>query len=326
MFSYCLLEGHGVKTDHRDGQRRQSTSSSSGSLKAQSVSSIHSSSQGSLQAASHNAPSEAKRPVNTGPVPRPPVAPVAPTKIKAPVAPAPVAPAPPPPTAPPPPSFPVAPPPSSPPTESNMPPPPLFVPEPDYDGELDALLQSLDIYLGDPSPNTSLDRISVTSLGSISRNSRRSSSTSRLFSRISNSRSSVDEKEIARKPPPAPPPPPILSSLPLIVVSNEVQETEERSDMTASSTEVLGFKEAVNPSGQHPPSNSSIPPPPPPPPVPEFLSGSNSSPVQKSVQSFPPPLNNFNDSSESIIPEIPTEIPLIDLNLPEPNFDNDGKF
>lgn len=321
MFSYCLLEGHGVKTDHRDGQRRQSTSSSSGSLKAQSVSSIHSSSQGSLQAASHNAPSEAKRPVNTGPVPRPPVAPVAPTKIKAPVAPAP-----PPPTAPPPPSFPVAPPPSSPPTESNMPPPPLFVPEPDYDGELDALLQSLDIYLGDPSPNTSLDRISVTSLGSISRNSRRSSSTSRLFSRISNSRSSVDEKEIARKPPPAPPPPPILSSLPLIVVSNEVQETEERSDMTASSTEVLGFKEAVNPSDQHPPSNSSIPPPPPPPPVPEFLSGSNSSPVQKSVQSFPPPLNNFNDSSESIIPEIPTEIPLIDLNLPEPNFDNDGKF
>ena len=209
-----------------------------------------------------------------------------------------------------------------------MPPPPLFVPEPDYDGELDALLQSLDIYLGDPSPNTSLDRISVTSLGSISRNSRRSSSTSRLFSRISNSRSSVDEKEIARKPPPAPPPPPILSSLPLIVVSNEVQETEERSDMTASSTEVLGFKEAVNPSDQHPPSNSSIPPPPPPPPppVPEFLSGSNSSPVQKSVQSFPPPLNNFNDSSESIIPEIPTEIPLIDLNLPEPNFDNDGKF
>ena len=318
-----------MKTDRRDDQRRQSTSSSSGSLKAQSVSSIQSSSQGSLQSASHNAPSEAKRPVNTGPIPRPPVAPVAPTKIKAPVAPAPVAPAPPPPTAPPPPSFPVAPPPSSPPTESNMPPPPMFVPEPDYDGELDALLQSLDIYLGASSPNTSLDRISIASCGSRSRNSRRSSSTSRLFSRISNSRGSVDEKEIARKPPPAPPPPPILPSLPVVIVSDDVRETDEKSDAATSSTEVLDFKEAVNPSDQHPPSNSSIPPPPPPPPVPEFLSDLTSSPIQQRVQSFPPPLNYFDDSSESITPEIPTEVPLIDLNLlnlPEPNFDNDGKF
>lgn len=315
-----------MKTNRRDDQGRQSTSSSSGSLKAQSVSSIHSSSQGSLQAASHNALSEAKRPMNTGPIPRPPVAPVAPTKIKAPVALAPVAPAPPPPTAPPPSSFPVAPPPTSPPTESNMPPPPMFVPEPDYDGELDALLQSLDICLGDPSPNTSQDRISVASLGSRSRSSRCSSLTSRLFSRISNSRDSVDEMEKVGKPPLAPPPPPILSSLPVVIVSDNVQETDEKSDATTSSTEVLDFKEALNPSDQHPPSNISIPPPPPPPPLPEFLSGSTSSPVQKSVQSFPPPLNNFDDSCESIIPEIPPGLPPIDLNLPEPNFDNDGKF
>jgi len=127
---YSVLDtiGHGVKTDrNHDYQRRQSTSSSSGSLKAQSVSSVHSSSQGSLHSVSQTSQStnDSKRHLSSAPAPpRPPVAPMAPSKPKTSVtsmSPQNVPSNPPPP--PPPPAAP----------NSNMPPPPMFMPTPDYE-------------------------------------------------------------------------------------------------------------------------------------------------------------------------------------------------
>lgn len=133
---YTCLDhiGHGVKTNRRnDSQRRVSTSSSSGSVKGTSVSSVHSSSQGSLQNSIYQSvntpPSDRKRQFGSSssmpPAPRPPIAPVAPFKPKAPLAPAPA----------PPQHVPAAPPPPS-----NIAPPPMFVPERDYDNDDDALL------------------------------------------------------------------------------------------------------------------------------------------------------------------------------------------
>ncbi|XP_065666211.1 abl interactor 2 [Hydra vulgaris] len=130
--------GHGVKSSQEtQNQRRLSTASSTGSFKAASISSVTSGSQGSIPSSISQ---QIYQSVSTPPTERltqpvrPPVAPVAPIITKIPAVPS--SPAPPPPTSAggPPQHIPKAPPTSY--SDSAMPPPPIFVPEPDYDGKL----------------------------------------------------------------------------------------------------------------------------------------------------------------------------------------------